>query len=336
MKSHAMICCCIQCHGEIDHIPWLLTCLAHPDFRLLVSYDGPSEKVARLQHAIQESSLAVHVVHSIPVTWGGRTVVEAMLNSLRTALEHWPDVESVIFMSGTCFPLMPPAEISAFLGAKRQAKKEAFLSDYRPKWHGPPAVPSEPNTGTYIEWRQMKGKGAGIYYDESLQAQFVLMSDSPVLRPVVRFYLHATESTHDRTIHVRSLTAEERSLRQELAARHPIHCGRQWIVVSRAIGEWLIDPANCAEMREQLLHSFIPDEMFFQTLMHSMPPALLQKVETKNYRLEGGKPLKFSDGNYEEMLRGNWGKLLSGRKILHQSAPRFRAELSKLCHPGFW
>lgn len=105
---------CILAHDDPVMLERLLTKLA--PYAVVVHLDRRTSMSDYFAHMSEDVTSAVdwvedrHAVH-----WGGFSVVEAMLDTLRSALREHPDLEYVVFLSGHCYPIKPVDEFIEFL-----------------------------------------------------------------------------------------------------------------------------------------------------------------------------------------------------------------------------
>ncbi len=113
--------------------------------RLLNALDG--EDVGFVIHIDRKSDEAAFrklcagknvrwVTNRVRVQWGGFSQVEATMNSLREALQHFPSSDYFIYLSGQDFPVKPHARRMDFF---REANGKSFLEYFplpSPSWAG--------------------------------------------------------------------------------------------------------------------------------------------------------------------------------------------------------
>lgn len=326
-----MLVICIQCHGNTEHLPWLLSCLKHRDIRFVVSYDGSAEAFAETRERVRAAAEEAHLIHSMPVAWGGQSVVEAMLLSMAEALQRYPALSQVIFLSGACVPLMPPSEIVAFFHNKARDGKDVFLADFAPKEAAEAINDERHATGRFSPSLIAKGRGISIEYDEALADWFAQPGESPIRRAGRRFGMVVLEKPLAKTFIIRPLQPSERALRQHFARLGALRLGRQWISLSRGMAEWFADPSHAAGIRQCIMQNFIPDKSYFQSAIRLSPKQLRERVERSNFRLSGGGAVQINDATIGQIVDTHWGKMLFGRKIDHSKGNAVRNIISERC-----
>jgi hypothetical protein len=95
-------------HERPEHVRRLAVTLApspvyiHVDARSALDFGGS----ARMSH--------VRMIERVPVCWGGFSVVDATLRLVASALED-PQVDHLVLLSGSCYPIRSPQELRTFL-----------------------------------------------------------------------------------------------------------------------------------------------------------------------------------------------------------------------------
>lgn len=173
------------------------------------------------------SGQAPVLVPRLAVNWAGYSMVRAMSNLMYAALED-PQVNMLVFLSGSSFPLRPMKEINDTLSRR--------------------------DTGSFALWKTVHGRGARATRRERNAVDKFHFMDVAALNPW-RGKLRRQLWKLARGIN--SLLPYARS-KPGLIVK-----GSQWFHATRSEAEILLDERD--GLSKRLRRSFAPDEMLFQT-----------------------------------------------------------------------
>jgi hypothetical protein len=282
----------IQVHGELPaHLPWLFSLYYDKHNSYFISYDGDAASLADLKDAVGNRP-NVHFLHSVPVVWGGATVVSSIIRGIQHALVD-SDWEYLINLSGSDVPLWNQATIIARLAAERARGYRNFIHYFG---------------GSWISW-----EGAQARETESSEVvqstRFPSILGSPAVvdtienadvSPIMRWYLrptfYASENILTKKLHCRFLSPRELEARKQLfTERARFRAGRQWFILSRALCRWIVGSGHTTEQFDISRNIIIPDESFFQTLLEYAPAEERAATLDNNYRYKQGDPVQLTD-----------------------------------------
>lgn len=267
----------VQHHGtQWDHLHWLVRALATDSSRIDVTLDAPAADVAALDALV--GGLAT-VRRSQPVIWAGPSVMQQMRESLLFAAEQ-PGWEWFINLSGSCIPLMRPADMLAALEQRRAATGlhshlYAFAVRRPPVW----LTYAGPGTGQRRALFRIS-----VIPDHTVETLMEAPDEAfnPMstieLRRTLACAEHCTET--DKFMLLRGLTPPELRDRQQFWTVHPHLIGRQWVVLHRSVVDWLVESPQTAAVATQLAQTLLPDESFFQTALSQAPAPLRAGIGT--------------------------------------------------------
>ena len=169
------------------------------------------------------------VPEPVCVHWGGYSVHEAMVRLLAHGLET-TDSAHFTFLSGRCFPLRPPAEFEAFLAER---------------------------PGVVLCRAFPLSEGTGFMGLDRVRKRHLL--DGAV------GHLRKRSRRIGGSLRKALLPVLSGSLNRD---RYDVHCGSQWMTVPRALALELVAHHRAGGFA-YLEDSFAPDEMAFQTYIHT-------------------------------------------------------------------
>jgi hypothetical protein len=189
-------------------------------------------------------------VHGI---WGHFSLVEATLLLLRTAAKHQLDFDHFILLSGQDFPLKSHAFITDFLSSR---KTYDFIESY--------PLPSD----------KLRERQGGLYrvnrhhkIGEKIHDEFPPYSRKPVLNSI----FNALADIHHRYI------------RKMPLGMAPCAGSQWWMLSRKSVLNLLHFLDNHSEVEQFFRNVWIPDEVFFQTVLNQINEDGSQLIKA-NYR----------------------------------------------------
>lgn len=197
---------------------------------VVIHADKPfHDRLSRAEVARLEACGASLVATPECVHWGGFSVLEAMVKLLEAGIQR-TSADRFTFLSGRCFPLRPPAEFEAqFSGREDLVWCRAFPLVDGTEFMGLDRVQRRHHLDGVVGHARKKHRALGGAFRKVL-----LRLPMPGLN----------------------------------AGRTDVHCGSQWISMPRALGEELVRHHRSGGF-DFLRDSFAPDEMAFQTYVHT-------------------------------------------------------------------
>jgi len=282
----------VLAHGEWSMLARLVDAIAaDPGDTVVIHVDGRLDW--RKRRAVSEyfkSRANVMVVSEVRCKWGGIGLVDATLASLRHLQGTGRAYEHVSLLSGTDYPIKPVSMLRSFLFENSNCQ---FIETYN----------------FYTERWIMCG-----IYAERFEYWFPFARSGLFTRPFQLWY--------------RLMLALD--IRRPMDPEFIPYSGSQWWILRRDVLEWILRDAKTGRLRARMQSTFIPDEMFFQTLIMSSP--FYRSVVSRNLHhiewLPGGTPRVFSIEDFDR-LRGSPSFFC--RKLIGRRCPkllkRIEAEL---------
>jgi hypothetical protein len=232
MLDHRNVAYLILAHADLAHLRRLVAALP-PDSIKLVHLDKKcAEKLP-----VQDLPNTVAAENAIAVYWADFSIVEATLRLLEAALQL-PQVERIVLLSGSCYPIKSDRDILVFLAAHAD---DNFIKMFE------------------IE------SASSLYHDKLSRAHIGESAVARVFRsdmPRVNYLLSRGLS---RVASLRTI-----DWRGRLAPFKPYY-GSQWWAVTRACGEYMLAQARTCAQLQYLERCFAPDEMYFHTIVGNSP-----------------------------------------------------------------
>ncbi len=256
----------ILAHSQNEQLDLLVNALlSDPRSRVYIHLDAKT-KVERAFRFDDISRVRI-TENRVHVNWGGFSVVRAMKNVIRAALEDKSN-ERFVLISGACFPTRSPSAIN-----------DALLTG---------------NGNLFSIWGQIDPKnlsseGFGRYIVSKFQP-----CDIELLNPKKSIF-------HARLWNLYKKIASEIPLERHVSL-DDLWKGSQFFAASRSVAEWFIEPHR--ELDRTLRWALAPDEIYFNTLFvrylrqcgetftPTSPDAAEQGTHYITRRVPGGRTLK--------------------------------------------
>ncbi len=226
------ICYLILAHNNPNHFFRLVDAVSSPNSTLLVQLNAKSDISAFTSRAHHHKFDFCE--NRLPVTWGGFTTVEAILNLLTTAVSSYEPHDYYCLLSGVDYPLRPNSYIERYL---ERHKGKQFINTTK--------IP-DPDAGKPID------RISKIFIDRELKADHILTR-------------HLPDYFIDK-INKRGIEREYHS-----AFNGYVPCGGStwWAFTPDAV-QYIFDfVADNPDLYNFYRSTFIPDESFFQTAIHN-------------------------------------------------------------------
>ena len=94
----------------------------------------------------------------------------------------------------------------------------------------------------------------------------------------------------------------EKDLLERFFKTYPYRFGRQWIIASRALCEYLIYSDDSRSIFNTLRTTFIPDESFVQSVVAAAPVEKIGGTHRNNFRYFLGEPIYIDDTNFHTVV----------------------------------
>jgi hypothetical protein len=297
----------VQCHTQFAQVARLLGWIYHEDDLFILSIDGNTQDdLAEINSFLERDNVLIAPRHKI--TWGGASIVQATLSSIRQALDnsHW---EYFINLSAFDIPLITRIALGEALAHHAEAGIFNFVSDFGPlEW-----VPRVWG-GEFSQRLLITAPGsARIELNGNL---IELMSSNiqnhtnfkPVTDAHLRVSFNVDEGSDGKLLACRPLYPFEAEERQSFSNRSSYRYGRQWVILHREMCEFLFASEIATTIYQNIKNVFIPDEIFFQTLFgataNTFPRSALVR---NNQRYFLGAPERITDRNFAKVrASGAW------------------------------
>lgn len=313
----------IQTHRVYEQYNWSFSLLYDTSNSYSISVDGEADELERAK-AIAAGRGNIRVFRSVPVVWGGMTVVTSMLRGMRHALGT-PGWTHFINLSGYDAPLWSQAAIRSYLQDKQKKGYDSFIGYYGDmpvQWDFQQEFAE--NQGEWSALRSFPYVVSRDDFREILETKDI----SPIMNWTRRPAVHVTENILLKGIFCRSLSDQERLTRaalfSDLIPRY--RGGRQWFVFSREMCEWIASSDETIKLIDLLRDTLIPDEAFFQTLVEAAPAPLRKRVFSNNLRFSNGDPIQLTD---DALPHVKASKALFARKLTWHASEKMRAFLQE-------
>jgi Core-2/I-Branching enzyme len=297
----------VQCHTEFAQVARLLEWIYHEDDLFILSIDrNTQDDLAEIALFLERENVVIAPSHKI--TWGGASIVQATLSSIREALNNstW---EYFINLSAFDVPLITRAALGEALAHHAKSGVFNFVSDFGPLEWEPRVWSGEFDrrlliTAPGAAWIELNGNLVDLMSSD-MQSH---TSFKPVTDAHLRVSFNVDEGSDGKLLACRPLYRFEAEERQDFSSRSSYRYGRQWVILHREICELLFASEIATTIYQNIKHIFIPDEIFFQTLFgataNSSPKRGLIK---NNQRYFLGAPERITDRNFAEVrASGAW------------------------------
>jgi len=217
----------VLAHADLPHLRRLIAALPADGVKLvhLDKKFGAAPDLAGLPNTII-------LTDRIAVYWADFSIVEATLSLLRTAL-RFKQIERIVLLSGSCYPIASDADILDFFAARTSDNFiKAFSIEYA--------------SALYHD------KLRRIHIGEGSVAR--LAGDHPGFNRALSRGLTLL------------LSRRRRDWRRNLAPLKP-YFGSQWWAITRACGEYILEREEEYRGLRFFEHCFAPDEMYFHTIV---------------------------------------------------------------------
>jgi len=106
----------ILAHEHLHRTRALAKAIASRDVKVMIHVDGSTDDAA-FEALRQSLSKNAHIDFCVrvPCEWGRFSLVEAGMKAAEAVLDRWSNVSHVVQISGSCLPVRPISELSAFL-----------------------------------------------------------------------------------------------------------------------------------------------------------------------------------------------------------------------------
>lgn len=303
----------IQTHGRPYWLCNLLQQIKSPAAQATVYYDGTAEDFEAVRTIALQGNDAAVLKRSVPGTWSGPSMVTQMRQAMEEALAT-PGWEYFINLSGECFLLKPVGAIISRLQAEAAIGKTSFCYWFEMR-----------RPISWLECRDWDANARDVVWyhrirfvsDEKTCREIADGGLSPLLvasRPGV----FVRETGQKGLLFLRGLYAWEIKERQAFfeELKGP-KVGRQWVVLHRKMVEWLLSWHDFNVVYRFCTEMYVPDEMFYQTLILHPANPLRESVSNDNLRFKTGDPGALARSTDKEVLET---EALFGRKISQLSA----------------
>jgi hypothetical protein len=307
----------VQCHTHFAQVARLLGWIYHEDDLFILSIDrNTQDDLTDLSIFLERDNVVIAPRHKI--TWGGASIVQATLSSIRQALgnSRW---EYFINLSAFDIPLITRGALGEALAHYAKSGIFNFVSDFGLlKWI-PRVWAGEFNQRLLITApgsARIELNGNLVELMGSNQQSHTHFK--PVTDAHLRVCFNVDEGSDGKLLSCRPLYPFEAEERRGFASRNPYRYGRQWVILHRESCETLFSSETATTIYQNIKNVFIPDEIYFQTLFGATARAHPRSgLITNNQRYFLGAPERITDRNFAEVrASGAW----FARKLVVQEA----------------
>lgn len=254
----------ILAHRDLHRVAQLARALTQRGCRLVIHVDAttPQSEFEQL-HAKLGTNRRISFATRVACEWGGFSLVQAGLSAAATLIDRWPEVSHVAQISGSCLPVRPINELSAFLAA---------------------------NEGVdFVESVPARKQGTSWVIDGLEMERFTLHFP---------FSFHTQRRLFDLAVKAQRRLGISRKIPQELEP----HLGSQWWCLSRPTLEAILKDPKRPKFDSYFKSCWIPDEAYFPTLVRRHGTQVVSRSLTLSRFDDQGKPYIFYD-DHEDILR---------------------------------
>jgi hypothetical protein len=310
-----MIAYMVQIHDNFDQASRLLSWISHSENLYIVMVDCSTPLPTSFLENLR-SLPNLHVFHDFPCVWGGASMVAETFAAIKRALRLSNRWQAFINISGGDVPLKSQEDIFQALSERRLKGQRTFITDFGHRVFEPRIYIDESmHEFTEIPFR----KNITFNVFGRARSLFASIAQSPIVRPEERISVHVYEDIGRKVLHVRPLFPLEQEARRKFFERYPFHFGRQWMILDRAICEWLCNSDVVAQTYECLKSVLIPDECFFQTLLTSSEVHADSVSFNDNLRYKSGGPDDLVD---DDLIHLRSSEALFARKLNERKGQR--------------
>lgn len=313
----------IQTHNIYENYDWSFSLLYDDLNSYSISVDGSADELERAK-AVAAGRSNISAFRSVPVVWGGMTVVTSILRGILHALgiRGWTHF---INLSGYDAPLWSQPAIRRYLQDKQEKGYDSFIGYYGDmpvQWDF-----QREFVENYGEWSALRNFPYVVSRNDFREI-FDSKDTSPIMNWTRRPAVHVTENILRKRIFCRSLSDQERQTRMALFSDFVprYRGGRQWFIFSREMCEWIAGSGETVKLIDILRDTLIPDEAFFQTLVEAAPASLRKRVFPNNLRFSSGDPIQLTD---DALPHVKVSKALFARKLTWHASDEMRAFLQE-------
>lgn len=257
----------ILAHNEWSTLTELVTVLsAAPEDTVVVHVDRKVDQ--RRVKAFEDhfrNRPNVLVFSEVRCKWGGISLVDVTLRALEKLTRTGRPYSYVSLLSGVDYPIKPLAEFRYYLKASHGNEFIEAYSFYTQRWI---------KTGIYAE---------------RFEYVFPFARSGLLTYPFLLWYK----------------LVELIDLRRPMPKGFVPYSGSQWWTLTRGFIDWLQTSSESRELLQRMRATFVPDEMYFQTLVMSSP--FSDRVKFRNLRhiewLGSGTPYTFKSGDFNRLAR---------------------------------
>lgn len=264
------VACIVQAHKEPEQLALLLSVLRHPDLRLYVHVDRQAQWTS-FEDALSQRPIGdVNWLRRRRSRWGGAELVDVSLDGLEHGLADRCD--HFVLISGQDLPIQPIGRIVDFFESRGDVS-------YLQAWH------------VSESGHQFHGRERSSFYAFNVLGR----REMCIPRGEDTSRLGFKGRLLNSALRVRAAFEPER--------RYPSYAdpymGSAWWNLSRPAARYVLDfVAEHPDYRRFHEHTWIPDEMFFHSILCGTDFAATNEVRSDDLRF-----LKFGSGWHPKILR---------------------------------
>lgn len=303
----------IQCHQNLEQVTKLTKWLGPSTNVCLVTQNPLSISSYDLGEQLKHSP-NTYVEKSIPITWGGRTFLTSILEGIKKLLTLSESWKFYVNLSESCAPIKPSSEILDFLIREESLGFTEHVTSY-----GGFCAPQFPSVNVSTKYTILKlfRSDTEFHVNNNLISIFEAADSSPIMNVALRLGIYAEDFSG--SVYLRPLYDAEQHARSLFFNKFPPVIGRPWFVLSRKMCEWICNSKEASDCYAYLGNTFIPDECYFQTILHSEKSPSKKVNVRDNIHLDHGAPLLLTDRDLE---RVTISKSLFIRKLDYANSPK--------------
>jgi hypothetical protein len=315
----------IQAAYNINYVLDLVSFVFDPECFYYISVDRSHPEAARtLRRSLACSNIVV--ISKKHVTWGGRSQVDVMLDGMRAMLSK-PQMQFYINISDSDIPLWTVSRLKEHLLVAFDGGTLAHMPYWAPAEFGVLSLDRTEGEGFQEILHRPDVK---FQVDRSIAHYFMEPRLSPVVNANIRSLLVSNEDALTKTLFIQPMRPLQRVAREVFFKKNPIYIGRQWLIAHASLIRSALELDRFNAFYRICTDTFIPDEMFFQTLFLNCIQDTKQ-ISPNNLRFMGGAPGVITDQIMEDALNssaafarklvfGKVEKLISYARDLHREA----------------
>lgn len=225
----------------------------------------------------------------VHVSWGEWSIVQATLNCMRLAREQEYNTDYFMLLSGSCMPVKPIHTLESFLQKNNGIDFIEVVNAHQHRWITD-----------------------GIQHERWEQFHYINWREHPALFSVV-------------------LDMQKKlGIKRQLPLKHTPFMGSQWWCLRATTVDPILTLIDKHPKLERFYHrTWVPDELFFQTMVGNLIPADNIRTEIlSRYKFNSwGVPRVYYDDDVAELLAET---TYFARKISHR-APQLKKTLQNIC-----